>query len=335
MTTALVLQALKDQFKSNSWIILYVLAMPLLFFTHFVAITIGMLHLIIVAFYFRKPDRIFYQKLRVVLTFFVLMGAIIYYSGPVIDTDLINTRNQKFVEVAKDNVENRPLHSNWIEQPTPINLIKASSQLFVTLFAVRLQDVGLSLKFSVIYLLIIFGVYIYIYRENLLKNNKLLIPFSLLIVPLLIASALSIRAGHTMPFVVKYHLFFITLAMMIMAIILAQVFEKNKLHFAILIVVQLLVMHVLVFTEKQENVKKSIKNYDQLALALTEITNSSDTVVFSSRNDAMFTNLYLKNYRFHQTVDGELSEHEVYKLVNGNAQTLIRIDELHYDESSK
>lgn len=281
--------------KRHTWlhIPLYILVLNLSLLSHYVTLYVFVSHVVLVAIFHSHRKALIQYAIMATVGFGIF--SIWLLNGGWQGKKPMNIERQMWQM-------NLPVNGEMPEQVrTASDLLSDTASNYVTIFGVRLEDPSLLILQILVFVLPAFALF-FVFRK--IRKSEYFRPVMFVTFPLVMylifAIVMALRSGHSIPFDIRYAVFVIPFACLLLAFGIDRMMEYNRtfraVGFALLGVLSALMMAglypTLAATDGEEKV--DFNQYREAAAFAQRAAIDTDTLVFNDRNDAILVNLYLR-----------------------------------------
>lgn len=297
--------------EKNTWwhYLLYALCAAASFLSHYASVYILLFHIVIFLLYARRAEQ--YRRIILAAIVAAFPVAVWLWQGGLEAMQVFESVNEIYRRRAMQNTGN----DNFALPATAVNIITGWFQMLLPMFCNGLQNVGLRIRH--IALLIVIPLYFVVWAKKYFDTEprKYFSMALLSLSALIFATITALQSGHIIPFQPHYAIFSIpyTITMLFAGILqsMKAVSKRVASVFFLFILGGIMLISLLPFFSPK-NQKAPDNPYFRFALLITQTYHPSDTVVYSSSEDALFTNVYLKEAApIVQTIDSSLEDGKV------------------------
>jgi hypothetical protein len=172
---------------------------------------------------------------------------------------------------------------------------------YLTIFGVHVEGANLLILQTLLFILPAVSLF-FVFRK--VRKSEYFRPVMFVTFPiamyLIFAVVMALRSGHSIPFDIRYAIFIIPFACMLLAFGIDRMIDHNRVSrnvgFALLGILSAIMIAGLYPTLSKKQNEESINNnrYREAASFAQRAAAENDTLVFNDRNDAILVNLYLR-----------------------------------------
>ncbi len=295
--------------KRHTWlhVPLYVIILNLSLLSHYVTLYVFISHILLVAI-FHSHRKALLQYAIMAIAGFGLFSIWLYNGG---------WQGKKPMNIEQQMWQlNLPVNGempDYVRSAGDIFADTASN--YITIFGARIEDSSLVLIQVLVFILPAFALF-FVFRK--IRKSEFFRPVMFVTFPLIMylifAVIMAVRSGHSIPFDIRYAIFVIPFACLLLAFGIDRMMEYNKtlraVGFALLGVLSAIMMVGLYpsLSNRNESGDVDYNQYRDAASFAQRSAAESDTLVFNDRNDAILVNLYLrKSAPWHQVIRTDAS----------------------------
>jgi uncharacterized membrane protein len=281
--------------KRHTWlhIPLYVIVLNLSLLSHYVTLYVFLSHVLLVAIFHSHRKALVQYAVMAIVGFGIF--SIWLFNGGWQGKKPMNIERQMWQL-------NLPVNGEMPEYvSTAGDLVKDTAANYVTIFGVHIQDPSLLILQVMVFALPAL-VLIFVFRK--VRKSEYFRPVMFATFPLFMylffVIAMALRSGHSIPFDIRYAIFVIPFACLLLAFGIDRMMEYSKtmraVGYALLGVLSALMIAGLYPALSNQNEGNSIdfNRYREAASFAQRAATDQDTLVFNNRNDAILVNLYLR-----------------------------------------
>jgi uncharacterized membrane protein len=281
--------------KRHTWlhIPLYVLVLNLSLLSHYVTLYVFLSHVLLVAIFHSHRKALVQYAAMAVIGFGIF--SIWLFNGGWQGKKPMNIERQMWQL-------NLPVNG---EMPDYVrnasDLLEDTAANYVTIFGVHIDDASLMILQVMVFSLPALALF-FVFRK--VRKSEYFRPVMFATFPLVMylffVLAMALRSGHSIPFDIRYAIFVIPFACLLLAFGIDRMMEYSKnmraIGYAVLGVLSALMIAGLYPALSSQNEEQSIdyNRYREAASFAQRAATENDTLVFNNRNDAILVNLYLR-----------------------------------------
>ena len=281
--------------KRHTWlhIPLYVLVLNLSLLSHYVTLYVFLSHVLLVALFHSHRKALIQYAIMAVIGFGLF--SVWLFNGGWQGKKPMNIERQMWQL-------NLPVNGEMPEYMRTAGDIASDTMAnYVSIFGVHLNDAALLFLQILLFALPITALY-FVFRK--VRKSEYFRPVMFVTFPLIMylvfVIVMALRSGHSIPFDIRYAIFVIPFACLLLAFGIDRMMEYNRVIRAvgyatlgILSAVMMANLYPALANESEEN-KENYNQYREAASFAQRAAAANDTLVFNDRNDAILVNLYLR-----------------------------------------
>jgi len=281
--------------KRHTWlhVPLYIIILNLSLLSHYVTLYVFLSHILLVAI-FHSHRKALVQYAIMATVGFGLFSIWLLNGG---------WQGKKPMNIERHMWQlNLPVNGEMPEHVrTASDIFTDTAANYVTIFGVRVEDPAMILLQILVFVLPVFALF-FVFRK--IRKSEFFRPVMFVTFPLLMyvvfVVVMAIRSGHSIPFDIRYAIFVIPFACLLLAFGIDRMMEYSKtlrtVGFALLGVLSAIMIAGLypALAQKNDNDKVNYNQYREAAAFAQRSATDTDTLVFNDRNDAILVNLYLR-----------------------------------------
>jgi uncharacterized membrane protein len=281
--------------KRHTWlhIPLYVLVLNLSLLSHYVTLYVFLSHVLLVALFHSHRKALIQYAIMAVIGFGLF--SVWLFNGGWQGKKPMNIERQMWQL-------NLPVNGEMPEYMRTAGDIASDTMAnYVSIFGVHLNDAALLFLQILLFALPITALY-FVFRK--VRKSEYFRPVMFVTFPLIMylvfVIVMALRSGHSIPFDIRYAIFVIPFACLLLAFGIDRMMEYNRVIRAvgyatlgILSAVMMANLYPALANESEEN-KENYNQYREAASFAQRAAAENDTLVFNDRNDAILVNLYLR-----------------------------------------
>jgi hypothetical protein len=281
--------------KRHTWlhIPLYVLVLNLSLLSHYVTLYVFLSHVLLVAI-FHSHRKALIQYAIMALIGFGLFSVWLFNGG---------WQGKKPMNIERQMWQlNLPVNGEMPDHVTNASdLATDTASNYLTIFGVHVEDPSLIVLQFLLFALPAVALF-FVFRK--VRKSEYFRPVMFVTFPLVMylifVVIMALRSGHSIPFDIRYAIFVIPFACMLLAFGIDRMMEFNKTTRAVGYAEMGILSAVMIaglYPALANRTEKEAVNYNQYREAASfaqRAAAENDTLVFNDRNDAILVNLYLR-----------------------------------------
>ena len=281
--------------KRHTWlhIPLYVIILNLSLLSHYVTLYVFLSHVLLVAIFHSHRKALVQYAIMAVLGFGLF--SLWLFNGGWQGKKPMNIERQMWQL-------NLPVNGEMPEYVrTAGDILGDTAENYLTIFGVHVEGLNVSILQILLFILPAVSLF-FVFRK--VRKSEYFRPVMFATFPiamyLIFAIVMALRSGHSIPFDIRYAIFIIPFACMLLAFGIDRMIDHNRVSrnvgFALLGILSAIMIAGLYPTLSKKQNEESINNnrYREAASFAQRAAAENDTLVFNDRNDAILVNLYLR-----------------------------------------
>lgn len=281
--------------KRHTWlhIPLYVLVLNLSLLSHYVTLYVFISHVLLVAIFHSHRKALIQYAIMAVIGFGLF--SVWLFNGGWQGKKPMNIERQMWQL-------NLPVNGEMPDHVTnAFDLATDTASNYLTIFGVHVDDPSLIVLQVLLFALPAVALF-FVFRK--VRKSEYFRPVMFVTFPLVMylvfVVLMALRSGHSIPFDIRYAIFVIPFACMLLAFGIDRMMEYNKTMRAVGFAEMGILSAVMIaglYPALANRTEKEAVNYNQYREAASfaqRAAAENDTLVFNDRNDAILVNLYLR-----------------------------------------
>lgn len=281
--------------KRHTWlhIPLYVLVLNLSLLSHYVTLYVFLSHVILVAIFHSHRKALIQYSIMAVIGFGIF--SVWLLNGGWQGKKPMNIERQMWQL-------NLPVNGEMPEYVrTAGDIANDTMANYVSIFGVRLTDDSL-LVLQILLIAIPLAALFFVFRK--VRKSEYFRPVMFVTFPLVMylifVIVMALRSGHSIPFDIRYAIFVIPFACLLLAFGIDRMMEYNRIMRTVGFATMGILSAVMVanlypsLANEMEPLGVNYNRYREAASFAQRAAAENDTLVFNDRNDAILVNLYLR-----------------------------------------
>ena len=281
--------------KRHTWlhIPLYVLVLNFSLLSHYVTLYVFLSHVLLVAIFHSHRKALVQYAIMAAVGFGIF--SIWLFNGGWQGKKPMNIERQMWQL-------NLPVNGEMPEHVrTAGDIVSDTTANYITIFGVRLTDDSL-LALQIILFALPLAALFFVFRK--VRKSEYFRPVMFVTFPLVMylvfVVVMALRSGHSIPFDIRYAIFVIPFACLLLAFGIDRMMEYSKtmrnVGYAVMGIVSAIMVANLypALANRDNNERVNYNLYREAATFAQRAAAENDTLVFRDRNDAILVNLYLR-----------------------------------------